>query len=199
MYAPVLLAGVFFIYKHLTFIILRLNLPIAQKKEDINMRNSSLTFDMQPKKLTRDKVMVDYIYTNNVCSINSVSNLPNDYDICGEYCITKKPSIDNNTNIIAAFEKNDMIDFLLRVDLHAKNGKACIGIEKPIKPVHVTTLHGDIFLNQIGTAHVRNLDVTTDFACKIKKNLQAGYQEYKRLSDANKVKIGKIKILHKEH
>ncbi len=163
------------------------------------MRNSSLTFDMQPKKLTRDKVMVDYIYTNNVCSINSVSNPTNDYDICGEYCITKKPSIDNETNIIAAFEKDNMIDFLLHVDLHAKNGKACIGIEKPINPVHIATLHGDVFLNQIGTAHVRNLDVTTDFACKIKKNLQAGYQEYKRVSDAQKVKIGKIRILHKEH
>lgn len=163
------------------------------------MRNSGLAFDIQMNKPTHSKIMVDYISTNNVCSINNISNPTKDCDIYGEYCITKQSSINENSSVIAVFEKNDTVDCLIRVNLHAENGGACIDIEKPVKPIDVITLKENIFLNQINTSPLCHLNVSTKIARKIKKNLQDGYQEYKRLSDKNKVKIGKIKILHKEH
>ncbi len=165
------------------------------------MRNASMTFDIQSKKPTHGKIMVDYISTNNVCSINNIFSPINDYDICGEYCITKKPSMDDKANIIAAFAKNDTINYLIRMNLHlhTKDDKVRIEIEQPVNQIGVTTLKEDIFLNQINTLHVRDLEVSPKIARKIQKNLQDAFREYEYISDIHKVKVGKIKILHKEH
>ena len=163
------------------------------------MRNSGLAFDIQMKKPTHSKIMVDYISTNNVCSINNISNPTKDCDIYGEYCITKQSSINENSGVIAVFEKNDTVDCLIRVNLHAENGGACIDIEKPVKPIGVITLKENIFLNQIKTSPLCHLDVSHKIASRVKKDLEAGYKEYKSLSDTHKVRVGKIKLLHKEH
>ena len=163
------------------------------------MRNSGLAFDIQTKKPTRNKIMVDYISTNNVCSINNTSNPTRNCDISGEYCITKKPSVNADIGLIAAFEKNNTVDCLIRVNLHTETGDACIDIEKPTKQIGVNTLNENICLNNISTSSLCHLKVSSKIARKIKKDLQDAYLEYKRVSSTHKVQVGKIKILHKAH
>lgn len=154
---------------------------------------------MQPKKTTKDKIMKDYISTTNVCCINNVYNLYDDTCIAGEYFITKKPSNNENTEIIAGFAKNKTIDCLIRVNMNIKNAKACIDIEKPTTQTDIATLQQDGFLNQIKTSPLCHLDVSHKIASRVKKDLEAGYKEYESLSDTHKVRVGKIKLLHKEH
>lgn len=175
-------------------------MPIALfKTKDINMRNSSLAFDIQPKKTTEDKIMRDYISTTNVCCINNVYNPCAETCITGEYCITKKPSNNENTEIVAGFEKNKTINCLIRVNLSPKNVKAYIDIEKPTNQTDIATLQEDGFLNQITTSPLCHIDVSHKIALRVKKDLEDSYKEYKRLSDAHKVKVGRIKLLHEEH
>lgn len=157
------------------------------------MRNSGLAFDMQPRKTTEDKIMRDYISTTDVCCINSVYNLCDDTCIAGEYCITKKPSNNENTEIIAGFERNDTINCLIRVNLNTKNPKACIDIEKPTAQIGIASLQKDGFLNQIKTSLLCHLDVSHKIARRVKKDLEESYAEYRRTSGAYKVKVGRIK------
>lgn len=163
------------------------------------MRNSSLSFDMQPKKTTKNKIVRDYMSTTDVCCINTVYNLYDDTCIAGEYCITKKYSNNENSETIAGFEKNETIDCLIRVNLSAKNPKACIDIEKPITQTDIATLQKDGFLNQIKTLPLCHLEVSHNIARRVKKDLEQSYAEYRRTSDTHKVKVGRIQLLHKEH